>query len=76
MPTYTFHNRDTGEDFDKFMSISAREEYLRENPHLDPIIGKVNIVHERGTNLKVSDGFREVLSKIKSKLTVNSIKDY
>lgn len=76
MPTYTFRNRDTGEDFDKFMSISAREEYLRDNPHLDPIIGQVNIVHERGTNLKVSDGFREVMSKIKSKYTVNSIKDY
>jgi uncharacterized alpha/beta hydrolase family protein len=76
MPTYTFQNRDTGEEFDKFMSISARESYLKENPHLTPIIGLSNIVHERGTNLKVSDGFREVMSKIKNTYKVNKIKDY
>ena len=76
MPIYTFRNRDTGEEHERFMSISAREDYLRENPHLDTVIGKVNIVHETGTNLKVSDGFREVLSKIKDTYKVNKIKDY
>lgn len=76
MPTYTFRNRDTGEEFDKFMSISAREDFIRENPHLDTVINSVNIVHETGTNLKVSDGFREVLSKIKDTYKVNRIKDY
>lgn len=76
MPTYVFRNINTGEEFEKFMSISARDEYLRENPHLDSVIGLTGIVHETGTNLRVSDGFREVMSKIKSTYRVNSIKDY
>jgi len=76
MPTYIFRNMNTGEEFEKFMSISARDEYLRENPHLDSVIGPTSIVHETGTNLRVSDGFREVMSKIKSTYRVNSLKDY
>lgn len=76
MPIYTFRDTNTGEEFERFMSIASREEYLKENPHVQTIIGQVNIVHETGTNLKVSDGFREVMSKIKSKYTVNNIKDY
>ena len=76
MPIYTFRNKETGEEFERFMSIASREEFLKENPNLDSVIRGVNIVHETGTNLKVSDGFREVMSKIKSKCTVNNIKDY
>ena len=29
MPTYAFRDKTTGEVFEKFMSISAREEYLK-----------------------------------------------
>jgi len=32
MPTYNFRNKTTGETFEKFMSISARELFLSENP--------------------------------------------
>ena len=76
MPIYTFRNRDTDEVFDKFMSIAAREQYLTDNTNLDTVIGATGIVHERGTNLKVDDGFREVLSKIKQTYKVNQLKDY
>lgn len=38
MPTYAFRNKDTGEEFEKFMSISAREEYLKENTNIETII--------------------------------------
>lgn len=76
MPTYVFRNRNTSEEHEKFMSISAREVYLQENPHLEAVIGLTSIVHETGTNLKVSDGFREVLSKIKQTYKVNQLKDY
>ena len=34
MPLYDFRNKDTGEVFEKFMSISAKEEYLKENPNM------------------------------------------
>lgn len=61
MPTYTFRNKETGETFDQFMSISAREEYLKENPNLEPVIGAVATIRDTP---KMSGGFREVLQKI------------
>lgn len=76
MPTYTFRNTETNEQFDLIMSISKLDEYLAENPTHKQIIGSTTIVHEPGTNLKVDDGFREVMSKIKEKYTVNNIKSY
>lgn len=76
MPTYTFRDTNTNEVFDKFMSIAAREQYLTDNSHLETVLGATKIVHERGTNLKVDDGFREVMSKIKQTYKVNNIKSY
>ena len=34
MPLYTFRDMNTGEQFDEMMSISSREEYLKDNPHI------------------------------------------
>jgi hypothetical protein len=76
MPTYDFVNKVTGEVHEKFMSYSAREQYLADNPDLETVMGAPTLVYEPGTNLKVSDGFREVISKIKGKYSVNNIKDY
>ena len=44
MPTYEFLNTETGEEFERLMSISAREEYLKENPNITPIISAPSIV--------------------------------
>lgn len=76
MPTYTFKDTSTGEVFDKFMRISEREDYLAENPHLEPVLSYSGIVHEVGTNLKVADVFRDKIKQIKSRYRVNNIKDY
>ena len=38
MPTYTFYNSETDEQFDDFMSWSQRETYLKENPHIEPML--------------------------------------
>ena len=76
MPTYRFKNNDTGEEFEQFMSISAREKYLLEFSNITTMPVTMNIVHERGTNLPIDDGFREVLSKIKQTYTINNIKSY
>ena len=76
MPTYRFKNNDTNEEFESFMSISSREVYLKDNPHLSTMPVLTNIVYETGTNLKVDDGFREVMSKIKDTYKVNNIKSY
>lgn len=76
MPTYEFRNKVTGETHEKFMSIASRETYLADNPDLETVLGAPKLVYETGTNLKVSDGFREVISKIKSTHRVNNIKSY
>jgi hypothetical protein len=77
MPIYTFRNKDTGEEFDENMMISELDTYLEENPHVEQIITSgTKIVHERGTNLRVPDSFREVTSKIKDTYRVNNIKSY
>lgn len=76
MPTYGFKNKTNNEYFEKFMSWTQREEYLNQNPDIEPVVCAPQIVHERGTNLRVDDGFREVLSKIKSTHSINNIKDY
>ncbi len=64
MPTYSFLNIDTGEEFDKFMSWSAREVYLKENSNIQPIATAAAIVSGISTTNKIPNGFKEVLSKI------------
>jgi len=38
MPTYTFFNEKTNETFDRFMSISAKEQFLAENVDIKQVI--------------------------------------
>ena len=44
MPTYTFHNRQTGVVEDKMMKISEMEKYLNDNPDVEQIHSGINIV--------------------------------
>jgi hypothetical protein len=69
MPTYSFRNKETGEVTEQFMSISAREEYLKENPHLESMITGAPMVCDpvRVGARKMDGGFREVLQKIHSR---------
>jgi len=77
MPIYTFRNTKTEEEFELAMMVSERKTYLEENPHVEQIITSgTKIVHERGTNLRVDDGFRESLSRVKEKYKINNIKSY
>ena len=34
MPYYNFKNKETGEEFEEFFTMSGREEYLKNNPHI------------------------------------------
>jgi len=64
MPTYDFVNNETGEEFEEFMSISAREQYLKDNPHIQQIVGATATVGGVSITGKIPDGFKEVLSKV------------
>ena len=65
MPTYTFRNKDSEEIFNKIMSWNSREEYLKENPNLEVIIGAPAMGDVVRLGIRKPDqGFNEVLSKI------------
>lgn len=75
MPTYSFKNTETNEEFDKFMSISSREEYLKENPHIQPVITAVALVDPVRIGVRKKDsGFKEVLQKIHERAPGSDLK--
>jgi hypothetical protein len=64
MPTYRFLNNDTGEEYEEFMSMSALDELLLNNPNITQLIGEapglISTYHK-----KPDAGFRDVLKKVK-----------
>jgi hypothetical protein len=67
MPTYTFRDNNTGEQFEKVMKIAEREEYLQQNPHIESIIVSAPAFSGDRIVLKTDNGFKEVLQKIHQK---------
>jgi hypothetical protein len=65
MPTYKFLNNDTGEEYEDFMSISALEVYLRENPNLTQLVNGAPLLHSGRGLQKPEAGFRDLLKNIK-----------
>ena len=64
MPTYSFHNTKTGEEFDKFMSWKDRDQYLEDNPDLKPVITSAALIGGTGDRTKPPAGFNDVLSRV------------
>ncbi len=68
MPTYSFQDKQTQEVFDKFFkSISAKDKFVEENPHLEQIhTSGVGLVDPIRLGLrKPDDAFRDKLKEIK-----------
>lgn len=63
MPTFTFRNTDTGEEFDDFLSNDRREELLEKNPHIKQMPSTFSITGGTGDRIKNDAGWGEVLSK-------------
>ncbi len=66
MPTYDFRNKKTNEQFEKFMSISAKELFLAENPDIEQILQAPGFNYS-GVDKKPDAGFRDILKEIRSK---------
>jgi len=66
MPTYTFRNKTTNEQFDIFIKMINLDQYKLDNPDQEQIIGTPNIVSgiTNSKNHKVPSGFKDVLSKV------------
>lgn len=76
MPTYNFRDTTTKEEFQKFMSISAREEFLKENPHVETMINGAPMLMDpvRCGVRKADSGFKEVLQKIHERAPGSDLK--
>lgn len=66
MPTYKFVN-ESGEEFEEFMSISALDEYLKENPNLTQLVNGAPLISSGRGMRKPDDGFRDLLKDMKKK---------
>jgi hypothetical protein len=69
MPLYEFKNKETGEVIEKFMSFTAREDYLVQNPNMEVVISGGNpLIDPVRLGVKRPDaGFKEVLQRIHEK---------
>ena len=66
MPTYTFYDEKLDKEWDDFMTISAREQFLKDNPHIRQVPKPVALTgdHLMGVGPKTDGGFQESMSRI------------
>jgi hypothetical protein len=78
MPIYSFKNKETEEVTDKFMSISAMEQFLVDNPHMEihysqaPAIGDAVKLGLK----KTPESFRHLLKNISKRAGRRSTVNY
>lgn len=66
MPTYTMHNKDTGETENMFMTVSERDVFLSENPQWEQSLNTPAFVSGSMSTLRrAGSGWKDVLSRIK-----------
>ena len=66
MPTYTFFDETTNEQWDMTLTIAEREDFLLSHPYIKQVIpDRLNIVSGvSGITHKTDDGWKEVMQKI------------
>jgi len=73
MPLYEFKNKETGEIEEHMMKYSDKEQFLKDNPHLQSGIWTAPPINYSGQAAKsllgrAGDGWKEVQDRIKSGL--------
>ena len=63
MPSYSFKNNETGEEWEEFFSISGREEFLEQNPHITQLPSMLSIVSDTG-GIKNDNGWGDNMQRI------------
>ena len=78
MPTYSFKDVDTGDVTEHIMKISDLDQFKKDNPNLQQVLGAPGLHSGQGLGKKPDQSFRELLSHIKkgnskgtSKSTIN-----
>lgn len=68
MPTYTFKNNDTGQEWVQSMTISEKEQYLEDNKNITQLLVPVSFGDPVKLGIRKPDSnFRDVLREIKNK---------
>jgi len=67
VPTYKFLNTNTGEEFEDFMSISALDQYLQDNPNITQLVNGAPMISSGRGMGKPDSGFRDLLKDMKKK---------
>ena len=63
MPTYTFENKKTGQQFTEIMTIAEMADYLKRRKSIRQVIMPLNIIRGTGTP-KTDSGWKDNLSRI------------
>lgn len=75
MPTYTFRNKTTGDEWDEFLSFSAREERLKD-PNIEQVpCAPAFISGISGVTHKNDSGFNDMMSRIATANPVSPLAD-
>lgn len=68
MPRYDFRNKETGEITEATLKIAERDQFLADNPHLEPYITSPPSMGDPvRLGIRKDKGFKEVLQKIHSR---------
>tara|TARA_R100000008_G_C3587295_1_gene173528 strand:+ start:3900 stop:4145 length:246 start_codon:yes stop_codon:yes gene_type:complete len=67
MPLYDIRNKNTGAVEEMQMTIAEKEEFLRQNEHLEQVLGMPKIVSGVDGLRKTDDSFRDILRNIDKK---------
>ena len=65
MPSYNFKNNDTGEEFEQILSMSEREKFLEQNPHIHQLPSLFAMsASGTGDRIKNDGGWKDNMSRI------------
>ena len=64
MPTYVFENTETGEVFERFLSIDGKANFLKNYPNIKQRLTAPNVISGARVGAGKLGGFKEVLQKV------------
>ena len=64
MPTYVFEDKLTGEQFEEFLSIGEKIQFLKDNPEYKQVLTAPNVISGARVSTRKLGGFKEVLQKV------------
>ncbi len=64
MPTYVFEDKLTGEQFEEFLTMGEKEEFLKGNPDYKQVLTAPNVISGIRPSTGKLGGFKEVLQRV------------